>query len=967
MDDGLPQNSIKDITKDKYGFIWLSTDGGIVRYDGNSFLTYNNLKTKTSNFKDFLNLDNGDIVCVNNSPENSVLISKRRVQILCKKLPKTDLVIDNKHCQRFFKCKFTENFYPDIDYYFIQTKSEKYFFSDHHLAYQKEGQVRKTILTDVLLKSLRNAFEEDGTIYIMDPSKRRTIILKNGNISYDNSLSLYNHPKTKIYWHQGNRQVFIINDGNIYLSKKIDGKLHLKFLFRYKNIENEFLNCMYFDEDSQKMYFGDLTKGLNIVNLSNFYTSQKRVPFFGEFVYEALPFTSSSIISKQGFEYSKDRVKKIYSAYFNYDRRFIIYDNSNNLLYIEFHKIQRRYRNSNYQKHDSISFHNKKVEGLFKIRNRFFVIFKDAKFENYSLNIFSDDTFKTTKNAISFKENINSIIEFNDDLLYIGTNNGIYLLSISKNKILKHFAKNLAIKEIQKTSDKNLWLTTYGRGFYALKNNLPVRLLNDKDGYIDNAHHLLEDQQGFFWISSNNGLFKVRKRSLLEYIQNKNTTVNYYRYSKEDGLLNNEFNGSANPSGNILENGDFVFPSMEGFVFFNPKEIPSHYLKKNKLFIERAKIGKQIISFTDTLILKSNYKTAEILLDFPYFHNINNLSVETQLEGDNSSKWEGLKTNRKYLLSNVPPGNYILKIRYLISEDNTYAYKKIFINIKPFFYQTVLFKVFMTILSATVVFLLIYIRTSSLRAVNRRLRIKLNTKDNELELTASKLKNEKEYQQKIIKSITHDITTPVKFIAKLSHEISISGDPEKQKKYFEGIYKTSEELFTFTQNLKEYTKLFQESSIFDEEEYSLYSVVESKKQLFEQIAMSKNTMITNHCNPDLTIQINKNILSTILHNLIDNAVKFTHDGEIHIGHSTKDNEIEIYILDTGVGISKDQIIYYSDIFASEDAESFVFKNYELGLHMVIQLVKKLDLKITFQENNPVGTVVKIILKKESND
>jgi ligand-binding sensor domain-containing protein len=41
MDNGLPQNSVKDIIKDKYGFIWLSTDNGIVRYDGLKFDTYN--------------------------------------------------------------------------------------------------------------------------------------------------------------------------------------------------------------------------------------------------------------------------------------------------------------------------------------------------------------------------------------------------------------------------------------------------------------------------------------------------------------------------------------------------------------------------------------------------------------------------------------------------------------------------------------------------------------------------------------------------------------------------------------------------------------------------------------------------------------------------------------------------------------------------------------------------------------
>jgi ligand-binding sensor domain-containing protein len=36
----LPQNTIKSIVKDKYGFIWLSTDNGIARFDGKNFLTY---------------------------------------------------------------------------------------------------------------------------------------------------------------------------------------------------------------------------------------------------------------------------------------------------------------------------------------------------------------------------------------------------------------------------------------------------------------------------------------------------------------------------------------------------------------------------------------------------------------------------------------------------------------------------------------------------------------------------------------------------------------------------------------------------------------------------------------------------------------------------------------------------------------------------------------------------------------
>ena len=99
--------------------------------------------------------------------------------------------------------------------------------------------------------------------------------------------------------------------------------------------------------------------------------------------------------------------------------------------------------------------------------------------------------------------------------------------------------------------------------------------------------------------------------------KNNKTKVTYYRFTKEDGLYNNEFNGSSNPSGHILQNGSFVFPSMEGFVFFRPEEIKSYYPKNDQFFIERAKIGRNLIKFKDTLRLKNGYNSAEIFLDFP--------------------------------------------------------------------------------------------------------------------------------------------------------------------------------------------------------------------------------------------------------------------------------------------------------------------------------------------------------------
>ena len=38
-ENGLPQNSVKDIITDKYGFLWIATENGITRFDGSQFVT----------------------------------------------------------------------------------------------------------------------------------------------------------------------------------------------------------------------------------------------------------------------------------------------------------------------------------------------------------------------------------------------------------------------------------------------------------------------------------------------------------------------------------------------------------------------------------------------------------------------------------------------------------------------------------------------------------------------------------------------------------------------------------------------------------------------------------------------------------------------------------------------------------------------------------------------------------------
>ncbi|PTT42577.1 hypothetical protein DBR28_02270, partial [Chryseobacterium sp. HMWF028] len=340
--------------------------------------------------------------------------------------------------------------------------------------------------------------------------------------------------------------------------------------------------------------------------------------------------------------------------------------------------------------------------------------------------------------------------------------------------------------------------------------------------------------------------------------------------------------------------------------------------------------------------------------------DLENIYLQAKLDNEDSS-WVNIKNDKTFRLANIDPGTYHLLVRFLSSKTGTFVYKTIPVEVEAYFYQTLVFKILIAGIFIFIVLVIVQIRTNFLRLKNKVLKNILVHKDKELLETNNKLKSESDYQKKLVESISHDITTPVKFIALLSQELNQSPDLKTQKKYFDSIYKTSEQLYKFTLSLKEYTELYKQENKA-EEEYSVYDLIETKRLLFEEIAGQKNTFIYNFCDHQLKIPLNKNILLAVFHNIIDNAVKNTSDGEITITSAFTESHIEIIISDTGNGMSDEQRIYYSGLFKEKENKHMIFKNYGLGLHMVIQLLMKINSEMTFHKNIPKGTIIKILIK-----
>ncbi len=111
------------------------------------------------------------------------------------------------------------------------------------------------------------------------------------------------------------------------------------------------------------------------------------------------------------------------------------------------------------------------------------------------------------------------------------------------------------------------------------------------------------------------------------------------------------------------------------------------------------------------------------------------------------------------------------------------------------------------------------------------------------------------------------------------------------------------------------------------------------------------------------VQIDRYTVAQIFSNLIDNAVKYTNEGEIDVIIQGSNDEINVSIRDTGIGISKEYIPHIFDPFSQEDqGYTRRFEGTGLGLSLVKKYCDLNGADIQVVSKKGSGTVFKVVLK-----
>jgi len=106
-------------------------------------------------------------------------------------------------------------------------------------------------------------------------------------------------------------------------------------------------------------------------------------------------------------------------------------------------------------------------------------------------------------------------------------------------------------------------------------------------------------------------------------------------------------------------------------------------------------------------------------------------------------------------------------------------------------------------------------------------------------------------------------------------------------------------------------------------------------------------------------------LSQILMNLIGNAMKFTEEGKVEFGYSVKDNKIEFYVSDTGIGIPQEHHpMIFNRFYQADSSSTRRFEGIGLGLSISKAYVEMLGGEIWFTSQPGKGSVFYFTLPYE---
>ncbi|WP_170827357.1 hybrid sensor histidine kinase/response regulator transcription factor [Arcticibacter eurypsychrophilus] len=548
-------------------------------------------------------------------------------------------------------------------------------------------------------------------------------------------------------------------------------------------------------------------------------------------------------------------------------------------------------------------------------------------------------------------KNVISLYEDKSGVLWAGTFSGLYKID---KKAKKHTFYRLdhAVRTIIEDRKANLWVGTEGMGLLNFNRNTGKTVsYTENEGLPNNSIlNLLEDEEGYLWLSTFNGLSKFNPVSR-----------KFKNFFESDGLQSNQFNYNAALK---LSSGEFLFGGIKGFNIFFPKNIKP-YTALSQVLITGIRINN--VPFEDSDHPKENiYTVKEITLPYDQavlavnfavleYSSPDKISYAYYMEGWDKG-WNYVSKTRTANYSRLNEGHYKLRIKALDAEGLPDGLERvIFITVLPPWYRS--WWAYFIYVSGFVGLIYTYLHYKS-----RQSRLKY-----EIEIAHLKGEQEKEMNEKKLSFFTyisHEFRAPLTLIINPIKDLISTKNKVIDSKELIVVYRNAQRLLSLVDQLLLFRKADREEDRMKVVKLNFIEFCKEVFLCFSQQAKAKTINYEFNCSVEqLEIYADREKMEIALFNLLSNAFKFTpKGGEISFNIVEYADDIEVHVKDNGIGIAEGlESQIYTEFYQATGHRTS--NGFGIGLYLVKKFITAHCGELNYKSINGKGTDFCVKLKK----
>lgn len=964
--DGLPQNTVRSLAFDERGYLWMTTEGGLVRYEGQNFMTISRSSgplVVEDRMRHLLRSADGALY-VNDGANSLYGLQNGRLRRV---LEGSALVGALGTVAGGFP---SEKYYAGmVSQALLDPAMRKYSGASMVMAFDSVRwavhgfkhivlhQGLRPIASFPVIASPGSSFQLNGTMYVLDPE--RGMLRLDPDQAVLLPVPMIDPPDGILEFHWGSRlnDVFAITTDALWRVVLRDTGLAFEQVLSGLPPDAPVL-CVAATLDGNTIFIGTANKGLYRFDrqlLKTIHIPHDGISQESTSTYAVLPTSDSTVLVNTGWEVGERFGSKSSMLPVSADRFVLHKDRSGRIWSVRLDSLF-VHDPAGAGKHSFIVAPTGLVTAIMEEGDTVWV----AGEKGIVGYLRDQAVFHAQVPRSGSLGHIYSLCQAPGGAFWLATARGVWVMDRRvKTFSLVEGTDGLHARALYREGDR-MFVGTYGQGVHLHEAGRWKQLPFDPRHGCTHVHSFVPDTLGWIWMPTNKGLFRMERNALERWLGTGSGFVELASHGEEEGAATAEFNGGCTPAYARLANGKVVLPSMEGLVWFVPERMPYPW-PSGPVFLDGVEVDGHPIDLDAPLprLTRGSVMTARVSMVF--WGSQRNRIGYHQLAGQGMPQRIG--PDGRIVLERLPAGEHALEV--LLPDGSVHAVMR-FVVLPPWYLR------WWAILAAAGLLILLGALVSGVRqrrmvSANLELEARIAQRTVDLSRSNEQLRRESRVREQLVRILSHDIVAPLKAIARLGRQ-GIAADrkwPEEElRASFSDMAEATDRLHGDASELLEWIKRQGGNVRVTRQHVALHDHVSQVLDRSREAARQQHVQVVNAVPEELVVRTDPQLLGIVLQNILSNAIRHASGSMVHIAARETDHGFVLEVRDDGPGISPAALDRIRTLLKGEGRDTELRSG--LGYMIIADMAALLDARVEVGPSESGGTQVNVHCSEPSS-